>query len=79
VSQKFGDKALAEYTDPEIIKEYQKYECFKKSSKSEILSDWQSWKTLRKIIFINKYFYRFVSWNNKIYTRYSSYLLFNEI
>lgn len=79
VSQKYGEKALAEYTDSEIVREYQKYDYFKTASKSEILTDWQSWKTLRKILFINKYFYRFVSWNNKVYTRYSSHLLFDGI
>lgn len=79
VSQKYGEKALAEYTDAEIVREYQKYDYFKTASKSEILSDWQAWKTSRKILFINKYFYRFVSWNNKVYTRYSSYLLFDGI
>lgn len=79
LEEKYGDKALVEYTKAEILRLYRQQIHFKNSSDREILKDWEAVKAHRGATFVNKYKYKFQNqWGTK-FTRYSSELLFNGL
>lgn len=80
LEEKFGDKALKEYTSGEVIRLYKKQKHFKEESNDVILKDWAWVKSYRGAIFANKYKYQYSAWNSPIVrTRYASNLLFNGL
>lgn len=79
LEEKFGSKVKKEFTPTEIVRLYRKHEHFKEADEDTILDDWQELKKNRGAIFANKYLYRYVDWDGKTRTRYSSELLFNGL
>ena len=79
LEEKYGDRALKEYTSSEIIRQYKKQYHFKNETNSTILKDWAGVKDYRGASFVNKYKYRFQNkWGGR-FTRYASNLLFNGL
>lgn len=79
LEEKFGEKALKEYTSAEVIREFKKYDKFKNASNAFILKEWQEVKKHRGAFFANKYMYRYVDFDGSIKTRYSGGYLFNGL
>lgn len=79
LEEQYGTKSLTEYSKGDILREYKKYEHFKNADDSTILKDWEAVKSNRGATFVNKYKYKFRSGDGKLYTRYSSALLFNGL
>lgn len=79
LEEKYGDKALKEYTSSDIVRLYKKHRHFKNATISDILKDWIEVKDYRGASFVNKYKYRFQRYLGPRYTRYSSNLLFNGL
>jgi len=79
LEEKFGDKALKEYTPSEVIREFKKYEKFSNASNSFILKEWQEVKKHRGAFFVNKYMYRYIDFDGSRKTRYSGNYLFNGL
>jgi murein DD-endopeptidase MepM/ murein hydrolase activator NlpD len=79
LKRKFGESINKEYTNEEIISNYRQYKNFKAAKEQEIFNDWKREKEKRKCLFINKYLYRYIDFDNKTKTRYSSELLWNGL
>lgn len=79
LQEKFGTKVKKEFSSADVVRLYRKQHHFKNASEDDILDDWQEVKKHRGAIFVNKYLYRFVDFDGKIKTRYSSELLFNGL
>lgn len=79
LEEKYGDKALVEYSKADVLREYRKYKHFTDASDRTILKDWEAVKSYRGAYFANKYKYKFMNqWGSK-FTRYASNLLFNGL
>jgi hypothetical protein len=78
LENKFGKKALTEYSKTEVLKEYRKHKHFINATDEEILKDWINVKAYRGAYFVNKYKYKYIV-NGVKRTRYASNLLFNGL
>lgn len=76
--KKYGDSLYKEYSNEYIVSEYKKREKFKKATEGQILENWFSQKAAKNIIFINDFKLCFI-WNNKVYTKYATNMLFNGL
>ena len=79
LEEKFGSKYLKEYSTSQILNFYRKQKNFEKASDKEILQDWSAIKKMKRIFFINKYLIRYIDFDGKPKTRYSTALLFNGL
>lgn len=80
LEEKFGEKALKEFTSSEVVRLYKKQHHFKDASNDVILKDWAAVKNYRGALFTNKYKYQFGRYGSPVVrTRYSSNLLFNGL
>ncbi len=79
LEKKFGIDIEKEYKPEEIIAFYKTMVNFKNSSYDEVFNNWEEQKETRKCFFINKYLYRYVDFDGKNKTRYSTELLWNGL
>jgi len=79
LTKKFGDDVNKQYSEQEVLAYYRTTEKFSGTSNSEILKDWQELKSNRGCLFINKYLYRYIDYDNSQKTRYSTEHLWNGL
>ena len=77
LEQKFGNKIFQEYDMGEVIMFYRNQSYWHDKSEKAMLQDWAEQKKLKRIIFSNKYLYRCVYVDDKVYTWYNTWELFN--
>jgi hypothetical protein len=75
----YGDSVYKEYSTGQILSFYKKQTHFEKATDRVILDDWAQIKKIKKVVFANKYLFRYIDWDGKSRTRYSTELLFNGL
>ena len=75
----FGDAIYKEFTTSTVKNFYKKQPKFQNASDREILNDWAEIKKIKKVTFANKYLFRYIDFDGKPKTRYSTELLFHGL